>query len=115
MTLVIVAAVAVVAILALAWYSARDQDRRKRAGWSAFLAGETAPARIQGLAQFDVPADVQEEARALVTSGQRAKAAKVVRLATNRPLRDCVDIVDGLRFGYTFPTAPTTDSQNAAT
>jgi type II secretory pathway component PulK len=113
--IVVVLIVAVVLIAVLAWYSGRDQDRRKQAGWTALLAGETAPVRIAGVAQLHVPADAQEEARRLVGGGQRAAAVKVIRLSTDRTLRDCADIVDGLRYGYTFPTEPTVESQNAAT
>ena len=105
MTLVIVVVVAIVAIALLAWYSARDSDRRSQAGWAALQAGETPPARIQGLSALAVPRDVQDQARSLAASGHRAQAVRVIQTSTNLPLRDAAGIVDGLRFGYAFPTA----------
>lgn len=110
MLIVVVLAVALVAVVVLVWLSAREREGAAEKGWAALRAGEAAPARIEELSRLPVPLTVQEEARREAERGGRARAVAIVRQATSLTLRDAADVVDGLRFGHTFPEAPASDA-----
>jgi hypothetical protein len=103
MVIVIVLVVAAVALAVLLWLSARERDQKAEAGWTALRAGETPPARIQELSVIAVPPVVQDQAREVAKSGRRAQAVALVQKETSLTLRDAAGVVDGLRFGHTFP------------